>query len=98
MHTSELRIRTAEGVVFAHALAGPVTRCLAAAIDILSAGIIASAIGRLLGLTGIINEDLTQALIISGYFVISIGYSIVMEWVWRGQTIGKKLLRLRVVD
>jgi uncharacterized RDD family membrane protein YckC len=98
MHRSELRIRTPEGIVFAHALAGPVTRCLAAAIDIFSAGVIASVIGRLLGLAGLVNEDLTQALIYIGYFVISIGYSVLMEWAWRGQTIGKKLLRLRVVD
>ena len=32
------------------------------------------------------------------YFVISIGYGIYFEWTWRGQTVGKKLFRLRVVD
>src|SRR5262249_14817359 len=32
------------------------------------------------------------------YFVISILYGIVAEWVWRGQTIGKRLLGLRVVE
>ena len=26
------------------------------------------------------------------------GYGIVMEWFWRGQTIGKRLVRLRVMD
>jgi hypothetical protein len=30
--------------------------------------------------------------------VIGIGYGILFEWLWRGQTLGKKLLRLRVVD
>jgi len=97
-HVSQLRIRTPEGIVFAHALAGPGTRCFAAAIDIFTAGTIASIIGRLLGLAGVINEDVTQALIIVGYFAITLGYSILTEWAWRGQTIGKKLLRLRVVD
>lgn len=94
----ELRIRTPEGVVFAYALAGPVTRCLAAAIDILCAAVIAGIGGRLLGLAGLINEDLSQALIYFAYFVTTIGYSVVMEWSFRGQTVGKKLLRLRVVD
>src|SRR5206468_9747860 len=32
------------------------------------------------------------------YFVVSIGYTITCEWSWRGQTLGKRLLRLRVVD
>ena len=31
-------------------------------------------------------------------FVMSIGYAIVLEWRWRGQTIGKRLLGLRVMD
>lgn len=96
--TLELRIRTPEGVLFAYALAGPVTRCLAAAIDILCAGVLAGVGGRLLGLAGLINEDLSQALIYLAYFVITIGYSVLLEWSFRGQTVGKKLLRLRVVD
>jgi hypothetical protein len=37
---SELRIRTPEGIVFAYTLAGPVTRCLACAVDILIVGTI----------------------------------------------------------
>ena len=32
------------------------------------------------------------------YFVVSIGYPIATEWYWRGQTLGKRLLRLRVMD
>ena len=32
------------------------------------------------------------------YFVISIGYSILLEWRWRGQTVGKRLFGLRVID
>jgi hypothetical protein len=30
--------------------------------------------------------------------VLWIGYGILMEWVWRGQTLGKRMLRLRVMD
>jgi hypothetical protein len=32
------------------------------------------------------------------YFIVSIGYPILTEWFWRGQTVGKRLLRLRVMD
>ena len=32
------------------------------------------------------------------YFVISLAYMALAEWLWRGQTVGKRLLRLRVVD
>ncbi len=94
----ELRIRTPEGVMFAYALAGPVTRCLAATIDLICAIILSTFLGRLLGLAGWIDEGLAQALIVLGYFVISIGYGVLMEWAFRGQTLGKRMLRLRVID
>ena len=32
------------------------------------------------------------------FFVVSIGYGILTEWFWQGQTLGKKILRLRVLD
>jgi hypothetical protein len=32
------------------------------------------------------------------YFAVQIGYGLFCEWLWRGQTVGKRLLRLRVVD
>ena len=32
------------------------------------------------------------------YFVVSIGYGAATEWYWRGQTVGKRLLHLRVMD
>jgi len=31
-------------------------------------------------------------------FVLMFGYSIYCEWFWRGQTVGKRVLRLRVID
>ena len=39
-----------------------------------------------------------MALTILSGFVISIGYGICCEWYWQGQTVGKRLLQLRVVD
>ncbi|HUA39346.1 MAG TPA: RDD family protein [Candidatus Sulfopaludibacter sp.] len=98
MKTSTLFIRTPEGIVFSQLLAGPVTRFWAWFIDQLciSAGLFI--LGIALDLLKAINWNFGLALSVIGYFVISIGYGIFLEWNWRGQTVGKKLFRLRVVD
>lgn len=96
--TRTLLIRTPEGIVFSLLLAGPITRFLAWVIDL---AVIAGAAGvarSVLGFTGLISVDLSQGLAILAYFIISIGYGITAEWRWRGQTVGKRLLRLRVMD
>lgn len=93
-----LLIRTPEGIVFSQLLAGPVTRCLAWLIDMVV--ILAIAMGLVLvsSLLGLVSEDFAQALATLLFFVTSIGYSMVLEWYWRGQTLGKRALRLRVMD
>ena len=98
MKTSALLIRTPEGIVFSQLLAGPVTRFFAWFIDLFCIGVLASTLGTLLGLFGLISPNIALALSVLGYFFISIGYGIFFEWAWRGQTVGKKLFRLRVVD
>jgi uncharacterized RDD family membrane protein YckC len=98
MKSSALVIKTPEGIVFSQSLAGPVTRFLAWLIDLLSIAVLVSALSSVLGLLGVISSDLAGATLTLGYFGISIGYGIFLEWAWRGQTIGKRLLRLRVVD
>jgi hypothetical protein len=47
---------------------------------------------------GFISVDLAYAITMLTYFVVSIGYGIFFEWYWQGQTLGKKFLRLRVMD
>jgi hypothetical protein len=49
-------------------------------------------------LLGAVNFDIARAVSILCYFAISIGYGIAAEWYWRGQTLGKRILRLRVMD
>ena len=95
---SQLRIRTPEGVVFAYALAGPVARCLALLIDLACILFLSTLTGRGLSIGGLISEDFAEALIVISYFVITLGYGAALEWMWRGQTIGKRILRLRVLD
>jgi uncharacterized RDD family membrane protein YckC len=98
MKTSSLFIRTPEGIVFSQLLAGPVTRFFAWFIDQLCISAAMSVLGIALNLLELINGNFAIALYVISYFVISIGYGIFLEWTWRGQTIGKRLLRLRVVD
>ena len=93
-----LRIHTPEGITFSLLLASPVTRLLAAAVDIACVAALSTAFGIVTRSLGLFSMDLALALQLAGYFVISIGYGIFTEWYWRGQTIGKRLLRLRVVD
>ena len=98
MKTSTLIIRTPEGIVFTQLLAGPVTRFLAWLADAMVVLALVSALSLCFAFFGFFSPDLAQALNFLGYFVLSIGYGIGCEWKWRGQTLGKKFLRLRVVD
>jgi uncharacterized RDD family membrane protein YckC len=96
--TNTLAIKTPEGIAFSLHLAGPVTRFLAWAIDLGVILVLTYVINQLFGILGLISRDLARAASILGYFAISIGYGIGTEWYWRGQTLGKRLLRLRVMD
>jgi len=98
MKTSTLLIRTPEGIVFAQLLAGPVSRFLAWVVDLGCIVVINIIVNAVIGLVMFVSPDLASGLYTIGFFVISVGYGIVFEWVMRGQTIGKKFFRLRVVD
>ncbi len=93
-----LSIRTPEGIVFSQVLAGPVTRALARVLDFLCVLVAIIFLDEIVRVFDLFSEDLGSAVVVIGYFVLSIGYSILCEWRWRGQTIGKRLLNLRVVD
>jgi uncharacterized RDD family membrane protein YckC len=93
-----LRIRTPEGIEFALPLAGPFSRMLALAIDLAVIGALDSVLGKLLGVLAIFGEDVVGAANVVIYFALTMAYAAVAEWIWRGQTIGKRLVGLRVVD
>jgi len=98
MNTHKRTILTPEGVTFALPLAGPVSRSLAWMID--AACILACfQVGRvLIGLLGIISHDISSAVSIFIFFVLRTGYAMALEWFWQGQTVGKRVLGLRVMD
>ena len=96
--TNTLLIRTPEGISFSLLLASPVTRFIAYAIDIGCVLGATTVIGLLLGFLRVLTPDLAQALSILAFFVVQIGYGIAAEWYWRGQSVVKSVLRLRVMD
>ncbi len=94
----QLLIQTPEGISFPLRLAGPVTRFLAWVLDNVVIAVLSMVVGILVNLLRPFSLDFASAVSILSYFIISIGYPITTEWFWRGQTIGKRLLRLRVMD
>ncbi len=95
---SELRIRTPEGIAFAYQLAGPVARCMAWGVDLVAVIVLGQGASSVCAKVGLISADFASALSMIAYFVVSIGYGIFTEWAWRGQTLGKRIMRLRVMD
>lgn len=96
--TGSLIIQTPEGCRFALPLAGPVVRFLAWFIDLLC--VIAAMIASCCLLSTALS--LVPGMAAAAVFLISFGlwfgYGVVLEWLWRGQTLGKRLLRLAVID
>lgn len=107
-----LIIETPERVPLAFALASIGNRFLAVAIDhfIQYAAIILVILGFLSimgigffdgdsGLAGVLQEmsKWTIAVLIIIIFLLFTGYFVFFEWLWNGQTPGKKLLKLRVI-
>lgn len=93
-----LVIRTPEGIEFSLPLAGPVSRMLALVVDLAVIAMLGSVIRKILSPLVVFGQDFSGALDIVAYFAISLIYAAAAEWAWRGQTVGKRLLRLRVVD
>src|SRR5206468_3191954 len=80
-------------------LGGPVTRGLAWLIDVFCvAGICAVVTQTIAWTMGLLSPSVSAAVSILLYFGVSIGYGIALEWRLRGQTLGKRVLGLRVVD
>lgn len=103
--TNKLTIHTPEGIAFSLDLAGPVTRFLARAIDFFIEVLATIAIAYFIYVLNILPLmfgvsliDWAAALVLVSFFVVPIVHSMLFEWFMRGQTFGKRVLRIRVVD
>lgn len=93
-----LAIHTPEGVRFDLPLAGPTTRFLSWFMDAL---VIYGTVGvcqRGMSYVQVLSKDLAQAILLILIFGLTIGYPIALEWFWRGQSVGKRIFGLRVID
>ncbi len=93
-----LRIQTPEGIGFTLPLAGPAVRLFAWGLDFLIVGVVWILFTTATTLAGFVAEELAQSAMLIGWFVLPFAYSMFFEWRWRGQTPGKRVFRLRVVD
>lgn len=93
-----LVIKTPEGITFPLIIASPIARFLALAIDKVCISLVSFVLGAGMRVAGLISPDLAAALVMLTSFVVSLGYGILLEWYWRGQTLGKRLMRIRVMD
>ena len=83
---------------FSLPLAGPVTRCAAWAFDLVMIVILFQIISALLKVFSVISGDMAMAISILLQFLVMVGYGIFFEWFWKGQTIGKRIMKLQVID
>jgi uncharacterized RDD family membrane protein YckC len=92
-----LAIRTPEGIRFDLLLAGIVPRFSAWLVDLAGVLVLSGIADKILALLKIL-PGLQLFLMPILYFLVWIGYGIFFEWIWRGQTPGKRIFRLRVLD
>ncbi|TME34309.1 MAG: RDD family protein [Chloroflexi bacterium] len=103
-----LEVETPDHVVLRYDLAGAGNRGFAAVLDFLVATVIALTSivllgvgGALLGVAGALSE--ASFFFLGGFTLIVTAvliwaYFILLEWLWNGQTIGKRAFRLRVIN
>jgi uncharacterized RDD family membrane protein YckC len=98
-------VETPEVVTVSYDVAGPGSRCVAAAVDTLLIGLLLAGLGAtLFGLAGLVGAaggpDLTNLLLAlwaALSFLLLWGYYLLFELIWSGQSPGKRLLGLRVI-
>jgi uncharacterized RDD family membrane protein YckC len=95
---TSLTIETPEGVEFSYDLASPAMRALAWMVDAAVITALSRGAGKSCEWLGKVNEDWANAISVLLYFASSVGYGIALEWRWHGQTLGKRVVGLRVVD
>jgi uncharacterized RDD family membrane protein YckC len=94
----QLELETQEGVVITMPLAGPLARFLAWALDLACLGGALTILSSLASPFSALSPEWASALLLLAFFVLKTTYNILLEFFWRGQTLGKRLLKLRVLD
>ncbi|MGA2003762.1 MAG: RDD family protein [Terriglobales bacterium] len=96
--TAELTIATPEGVLFRLPLAGPPSRLYAMLLDTVVVLGAVNGVGLLVYWMFSMAPGFGVMVITLAEFAIGFAYSALLEGFWNGQTIGKRLFHLRVID
>jgi uncharacterized RDD family membrane protein YckC len=96
-----LEVETPDHVVLRYDLAGAGNRGFAAVVDFAIASLIVFA--ALMLLSSVSPENVNSFFVLGGVAVIVTlvliwSYFILLEWLWNGQTIGKRIYKLRVIN
>ncbi|WP_223635250.1 RDD family protein [Corallococcus sp. EGB] len=91
-------VLTPEYVEFRFTLAGVYARFLAWLLDALIVGLATSVVLMALQLGMSAFPGFASALSIVVYFLVDWGYAITLETAWAGQTVGKRVMSLRVIQ
>lgn len=92
-------IETAENIHIRVELAGLAPRVFAFLIDAALMGLLSAIVVGLFALWAYVAKvpEIAKTGIPLGSFVVFFGYHLFQEWLWNGRTVGKFLLRIRVV-
>src|SRR2546423_4071422 len=96
-----LEVETPDHVVLRYDLAGAGNRGFAAVVDFLLVSVIAFTAFLVLVVAGLLSQAnffFLGGLTLIVTLVLIWAYFIVLEWLWNGQTIGKRAYRLRVIN
>ncbi len=96
--SNRIEIETEDAVSFSLTLASPVSRALAIAIDLAVLVVIQSIINAALFIPFQFLREFAVAITTVLFFATNFGYFVLLEYAWKGQTIGKRLLKLQVMD
>ena len=96
--TATLHISTPEGVVFSLPLAGPVTRGIGFFVDYAVIMAVQNALMFVIGPLAIFMQDFGAAAGVLVQFLLTFGYGGFCELLFNGQTLGKRVMRIRVMD
>jgi len=91
-------IRTPENVTFEFELAGVASRALAWLIDVLVMFVLIATAIQVLGSFMPVAGGLAAAVILVAVFLVQWWYTALLEWLWGGQTIGKRIVGLRTLS
>lgn len=96
--TAVLHISTPEGVTFSLPLAGPVIRAVAVMVDFAVCQALQQMLMIAIQAISMVSQDAAGLSYYLMTFAVTFGYSAICELLFGGQTLGKRVVRIRVMD